>query len=824
MGVEEARAYLDAFTSLQLWVLSLPDSDQDRPGVQQVENPLQKAQALIHGDGKPSLKEVMQELAKQQKATSGSAGSGPKDVYNMPPSAKSELLGVTFALLVHTYCELLEVGMESTAHCLRDAFQPIYDPFYAVEYRDLFRCTTTEDTIRLNSYNSQHMEALSGLKTILVRIAQLQLRREELQAQSTMDTSNASATTKQQIQQKIKEDDRNIQIFKHKYTEVSQRAAMSYSKMHDLPFLRRARAVRWQLFLSNATYQLLSSFLAQRDDSLVAMSTLLLIKCELHVEKRDPLPFTPAIVFDERDGKQRTDYSPLDINRVDVRWATPCVRPEDDNSRLGRDRLPYPKIELDKEYDSERQAARDKRKVEFNRALLVNGFRRLEALERKREYDVLPEAVQKRLKSGSVDLATALREPLTDPLEPSVLLTSLTASVAGPVLRPKSFLTAIAVKTTETASIWEEPGIGLCCAKICQPDGRRVAVGCDDASVRIYDVLQEAQGGGHEPSHVLLGHKNGFPVFSVDWNRDGRCLLSGGGDGAARLWDTAAVGPFGEVFGGGQGSNSAGESSSLSLSGTKDQKKKDDDQDTAVPGLKPEVKPYSSATTLAVYRGHTPTSPVWSVRFSPAGYYFATAGGDATARLWTTDRTIPVRLFAGHTSANVNCIEWHPNCNYLLTGADDKTCRLWDIQTGRTVRILNGCRAGIASVCISPGGRYALGSDHGGVVHMWDLGNGKKITEFHPPSVDTTLSCHNPMIHSMTISACGRSLATGGDACTVNIWDMQSAVKEQQPVVETPVRSFSTHRTLLMDLQFTKRNLLLAAGKLVTPIPLCSKG
>ena len=50
-----------------------------------------------------------------------------------------------------------------------------------------------------------------------------------------------------------------------------------------------------------------------------------------------------------------------------------------------------------------------------------------------------------------------------------------------------------------------------------------------------------------EAAMVLLGHANSFPVFDVSWNRDGRALLSTGGDGSIRLWDTMAKGTFGSV-------------------------------------------------------------------------------------------------------------------------------------------------------------------------------------------------------------------------------------------------------------------------------------
>jgi len=51
---------------------------------------------------------------------------------------------------------------------------------------------------------------------------------------------------------------------------------------------------------------------------------------------------------------------------------------------------------------------------------------------------------------------------------------------------------------------------------------------------------------------------------------------------------------------------------------------------------------------MVVYKGHT--FPVWDVRFSPHGYYFASGSHDKTARLWATDQPQPLRVFVGHYS------------------------------------------------------------------------------------------------------------------------------------------------------------------------------
>jgi WD40 repeat protein len=484
----------------------------------------------------------------------------------------------------------------------------------------------------------------------------------------------------------------------------------------------------------------------------------------------------------------------LELNKEDVNWAAPAARRETESKD---ERLPFPKYHLEEEYDDSRQAARDKRSVEFNRALLVNGFRRLEALERKREYETMPAAMQKMAKEGYHHHASSNNTAI-DPLKPTILLSTLCASTPGPILRPAP-PPGTRSAFTDAATIWEEAGIGLCCAKVCPPDGRRVAVGCDDSAIRIWNLKDDK---GSEPTEVLLGHKNGFPVFDVAWNRDGRSLLSAGGDGSIRLWDTMAVGPFGDVANptpskssGKKHSDASKKAKSMfadsSVSGS----------DMNVVGLRPENAPYSSGAALAVYRGHAPSSPVWAVSFAPSGYYFASAGGDATARLWTTDRPTPVRLFTGHSASNLN------------------------IQTGQTVRLLNGCSAGINHVKISPGGRYAAGSDYSGVVHLWNLGNGKKITEFRTASaVQDNNQVGMGMVHSLAFSTCGNALAAGGDDGTVRIWDVRQDSLLDKPVVKAPAKSFPTRGTIVMDLSYTKRNLLLAMGKIATPVPSATHG
>jgi transcription initiation factor TFIID subunit 5 len=128
-------------------------------------------------------------------------------------------------------------------------------------------------------------------------------------------------------------------------------------------------------------------------------------------------------------------------------------------------------------------------------------------------------------------------------------------------------------------------------------------------------------------------------------------------------------------------------------------------------------------TNVVAYRGHQ--NPVWDVKWSPKGIYFATGSRDRTARLWSTDRKSCLRVFAGHLSdvdvrdalqvfffaitdegMMLQCVQFHPNSLYLATGSSDWTSRLWDVQSGSCSRVFVGHQGTISTLSISPDGRY----------------------------------------------------------------------------------------------------------------------
>lgn len=318
------------------------------------------------------------------------------------------------------------------------------------------------------------------------------------------------------------------------------------------------------------------------------------------------------------------------------------------------------------------------------------------------------------------------------------------------------------------------------------PDGSLVAGGFADSSVKLWDMakagssqqLSASETGNSEPlsgnrmlkggealqpdggpSYELLRAHAG-PVFSTHFSPDSRYLLSSSADCTVRLWSM-------------------------------------------------EMK-----ANLACYKGHN--YPVWDCQFSPVGHYFASASHDRTARIWSMDRIQPLRIMAGHL-ADVDCVRWHVNCNYIATGSSDKTVRLWDVQTGECVRMFAGHRGTVLTLALSPDGRYMASGDEDGAIMLWDLGSGRRVTP---------LLGHTGCVWSLAFSGEAALLASGSADNTVRLWDVSASTKATKTEEKGGtgvgrrlrlVKTLPTKATPVYSLQFTRRNLLLAAGAINLP-------
>ncbi|GAB4461277.1 MAG: hypothetical protein Kow0070_18660 [Anaerolineales bacterium] len=266
------------------------------------------------------------------------------------------------------------------------------------------------------------------------------------------------------------------------------------------------------------------------------------------------------------------------------------------------------------------------------------------------------------------------------------------------------------------------------------PDGSLLAAGCEDGSLRLWNVATRQPLG--EP---LTGHSR--DVNSVAFSPDGTLLASGSWDNTLRLWDVATRQPLGEPLtghGGDVNSVAFSPDGTLLASGSEDETIRLWDVATRQPLGEP-------------LRGHS--DYVISVAFSPDGTLLASGSEDETIRLWDVATRQPLgEPLTGHSS-NVRSVAFSPDGTLLASGSWDDTIRLWNVATRQPLgEPLTGHTDWVGSVAFSPDGTLLASGSDDATIRLWDVATRQPLGE--------PLTGHSFAVYSVAFSPEGWWLAS----------------------------------------------------------------
>jgi len=150
-----------------------------------------------------------------------------------------------------------------------------------------------------------------------------------------------------------------------------------------------------------------------------------------------------------------------------------------------------------------------------------------------------------------------------------------------------------------------------------------------------------------------------------------------------------------------------------------------------------------------------------SVSISPDGKWIAVGTIDGILRIWDTARLEGRTLSV--IDLQIMSVAFTPNSKSLVSSSLDGVVRLWDIETGLTVRKMEGHPGGALGLSLSPDARFVAVGTAEPLAKVWELSTGREVRRFENAGKKGVLC--------VTYAPDGRSVAFGGDSGDVMIGD-----------------------------------------------------